>query len=172
MISGKSSFCLIIFFLMCTGMGSMAQTTAQESKIVVDTLFNKEIRLVLPDGCKKQNYFYDEGRFIDYCYRDGCLVTLFKGSLVHTPILPDDPNHHLQSIDTINNVVIYRGWVELSNLNLGKRFWREDKIKDIYIYYDYVPVEKIPIFDNVLNTLSVKDITIGSGLLPDSISKR
>lgn len=75
-------------------------------------------------------------------------------------------------MDVINNVVIYRGWVELSNLNLGKRFWREDKIKDIYIYYDYVPVEKIPIFDNVLNTLSVKDITIGSGLLPDSISKR
>ena len=75
-------------------------------------------------------------------------------------------------MDVINNVIIYRGRVELSNLNLGKRFWREDKIKDIYIYYDYVPVEKIPIFDNILNTLSVKDITIDSGLLPDSISKR
>ena len=86
MINGKSSFCLIIFFLMCTGMNSMAQTATQESKIVVDTLFNREIRLALPDGYKRQDFFYDEGRFIDYCYRDGCVVTLFRGSLQKTPI--------------------------------------------------------------------------------------
>ena len=57
MINGKSSFCLIIFFLMCTGMNSMAQTATQESKIVVDTLFNREIRLALPDGYKRQDFF-------------------------------------------------------------------------------------------------------------------
>ena len=164
MINGKSSFCLIIFFLMCTGMNSMAQTATQESKIVVDTLFNREIRLALPDGYKRQDFFYDEGRFVDYCYRDGSLVTLFMGSLVKTPLLPGDTIHHLQSIDTTNNVITYRGWVEFPDTCLGKRVWREDEIKGFHIcfhiYYDYIPIKKSPIFDKVLNNLSVKKVLV------------
>lgn len=49
--------------------------------VEVDTFSTSLIRIELPCGYKKSIYNYEEGKFIDYSYKDSSIITLFKGAL-------------------------------------------------------------------------------------------
>ena len=87
--------------------------------IEVDTLSTSSIRIELPCGYKKRIYNYEEGKFIDYFYNDGSIITLFKGALQKTPLLANNEYYITNRIDTLNNKVIIRG-------TMNGKVWRED----------------------------------------------
>lgn len=125
---------------------SIAQDIYAGFSLEVDTFFSTVIELQLPFGCKKQTFYYDEGKFVDYIYQDGSLITVFKGALHTTPLLSTDEGYVTQSIDTLNHKIIVKGIV-------GDRVWREDTFEGLIIHYDNVPIEKKTFFDKSLDSI-------------------
>lgn len=116
--------------------------------VEVDTLLTSLIRIELPCGYKKSIYNFEEGKFIDYSYKDGSIITLFKGALQKTPLLANDQCYIVDRTDTLSNKIIIRG-------TRNDKVWREDSFEGIRVYYEKVPIDKMNIFDKVLDNLSV-----------------
>lgn len=114
--------------------------------VEVDTLSALLIRIELPCGYKKSIYNYEEGKFIDYSYKDGSIITLFKGALQKMPLLSNDQCYIIDKTDTLSNKTIIRG-------TRNDKFWREDSFEGVRVYYENVPIDKMDLFDKVLDNL-------------------
>ncbi len=126
---------------------------AQENKnismcVEVDTFSTSLIRIELPCGYKKRIHNYEEGKFIDYYYNNGSIITLFKGALQKTPLLANSKCYIVSRTDTLGGKIIIRG-------TINDKVWREDSFEGIRACYEKVPIDKMNIFDNILDSLSV-----------------
>ncbi len=153
MMTERNNMLLLVIALLFS---SCLWTNAQEYSNVnmcveVDTLSSSFIRIELPCGYKKRIYNYEEGKFIDYFYNDGSIVTLFKGALQKTPLLANNKYYDINRIDTLNGKVIIRG-------TINDKVWREDSFEGIRVYYEKVPMDKMNLFDNILNSLLVSKV--------------
>jgi len=149
-VEKRNRLLVILLFAFCNRIGN-AQNLDQQICTSTDTIFNSIISLELPCKYKKQVFLYDEGMFIDFHYPDGSMITLFKGALQKSPLFMEDSEHLVQSVDSLNGKVSYKGIIR-------DRVWREDKISGLYIYYNNVPTEKKFLFEQVLDRLSITEL--------------
>lgn len=146
-VERKSKILLFILFLN-TFSFIEAQCYQTKQCIEKDTLLNSVVEIKLPCNYRKKVHVYEEGIFIDYYYKSGAIITLFKGALQAIPLLSSEAGYFLQRGDTIQNRITIIGQKD-------NKAWREDAIGGLRICYDGVSPEKKDIFDTVLDSLFV-----------------
>lgn len=150
MIEKKRNKTLIIVFLLtcCSGFAH-AQSLNESFATKSDTILDYIVTIDLPSGYKQKTTVYDEGKFVDFYYPDGSILTLFRGGVHKIPLFSLSSKHHVISVDTIGNRISYKGYIE------NKR-WREDKIRNLHVYYNNVSIEKERMFDQALESIVIK----------------
>lgn len=104
MMTERNNMLLLVITLLL--FSNCLWTNAQEYSnismcVEVDTFSSSFIRIELACGYKKRIYNYEEGKFIDYFYNDGSIITLFKGALQKTPLLSNNKCYDINRIDTL-----------------------------------------------------------------------
>ncbi len=138
---------IVLILLICYSSNILAQLSLGKQNMV-DTLFSKRVIIDLPDRYRKNVTNYDEGMFIDYLFQDGASLTIFQGRLQKVPLLSREEGYFPEQIDTINDRIIYRG-------TMNGEAWREDQFKGIRIYYNKVPLNKIVLYNSILDSTKV-----------------
>ncbi len=140
----------ILFFILFLNICSLVDAQCYQTKqcIEKDTLLNSIVQIKLPCNYRKKVHVYEEGKFIDYYYKNGETITLFKGALQAIPLLSSEAGYLLQRKDTIRNRIIAIGQKD-------NKVWREDTIGSLRICYDGVSPENQKFFDTVLDSLFV-----------------
>lgn len=141
---------IVFFFILFLSSYSLVSAQCYQSRQCVekDTLLNSIVQIKLPCDFKKKIHVYEEGKFIDYYYKDGTTITLFKGALQGTPLLSSEAGYSIQKQDTTQNRIITIGEKD------GKA-WREDAIEGVRIYYNRISPENKHLFDAVLDSLFI-----------------
>lgn len=113
-----------------------------------DTLLTIEIEFRIDSNMIKRRVTnYAEGMFIDYCFTDSSIVTLFKGSNQRLPLLSADAGYKLIECEQQLNKTIRKG---------GKngKYWREDLFTNgVVVCYDNVSSAKRAHFDQIVDSV-------------------
>lgn len=138
---------IVLILLIFYSSNALAQLPFEKQNMV-DTLFTKRVIMDLPERYRRNITNYDEGLFIDYLFQDGASIAIFQGSLQKVPLLSREEGYCPERIDTINDRIINRG-------TMNGQAWREDQFKGIRIYYYKVPLNKVVLYNRILDSVKV-----------------
>lgn len=121
---------------------------AQPYLTLIDTLSNIQIELKIDNNkFKRKVTNYEEGKFIDYYFKDSSIITLFKGSNQKIPLLSTDDGYKVIKCEKKDDRTIRQG---LKN----RKYWREDIfINGIIICYDNVEPIKKDYYNKILDSI-------------------
>lgn len=124
---------------------------AQAYKYDSISLGEKYVILTIPELYKKKVLNYDEGIFVDLLFKDGSIITLFKGTNQKLPLL-----NKTNGYNPDKKVILFKKeGVSLQGVS-DNICWREDSVYDIRILYDRVPIMKKNVYDSILDSIVIK----------------
>jgi hypothetical protein len=111
-----------------------------------------EIELRILKNYNQNHWYYGEGVITTITYPDSSLITLHCGFNTKIPFF-DGPDYFVEEIIVLDNYIIRKG----TNMK-SKLYWEERNFKQepINIAFDYVPKEKINVYQKVLDSIQIK----------------